>query len=77
MSTRPAEWSPPRAPQITGPGAEGLRERKKRLMRQQLSDTATQMFLARGFDAVRVTQIAEACGVSEKTVFNYFPTKVR
>ncbi len=59
----------------TGPEAEGLRERKKRLMREQLSDTATRMFLERGFDAVRVTEIAEACGVSEKTVFNYFPTK--
>jgi AcrR family transcriptional regulator len=54
---------------------EGLRERKKRLMRQQLSDTATELFLARGFDAVRVSEIAEACGVSEKTAFNYFPTK--
>ena len=55
--------------------AEGLRARKKRLMRQQLSDTATRMFLDRGFDAVRVAEVAEACGVSEKTVFNYFPTK--
>jgi AcrR family transcriptional regulator len=54
---------------------EGLRERKKRLLRQLLSDTATEMFLARGFDAVRVAEIAAACGVSEKTVFNYFPTK--
>jgi AcrR family transcriptional regulator len=54
---------------------EGLRERKKRLLRQQLTDTATQLFVARGFDAVRVAEIAEACGVSEKTVFNYFPTK--
>src|SRR5262245_63964654 len=44
-------------------------------MRQQLSDTATRMFLDRGFDAVRVAEVAEACGVSEKTVFNYFPTK--
>src|SRR6202050_5961789 len=44
-------------------------------MRQQLSDTATQMFMERGFDAVRVAEIAEACGVSEKTVFNYFPIK--
>ena len=59
----------------TDPLGEGLRERKKRLMRQQLSDTATQMFVARGFDAVRVSEVAEACGVSEKTVFNYFPTK--
>ena len=57
------------------PGQEGLRERKKRLVRQQLSDTATEMFLERGFDNVRVTEIAEACGVSEKTVYNYFPTK--
>jgi len=55
--------------------AEGLRERKKRLMRQQLSDTATRMFLERGFDGVRVAEVAQACGVSEKTVFNYFPVK--
>jgi AcrR family transcriptional regulator len=54
---------------------DGLRERKKRLMRQQLSDTATGMFLERGFDAVRVAEVADACGVSEKTVFNYFPVK--
>jgi AcrR family transcriptional regulator len=44
-------------------------------MRRQLSDTAARMFLARGFDTVRVAEVAEACGVSEKTVFNYFPTK--
>jgi AcrR family transcriptional regulator len=55
--------------------AEGLRERKKRLMRQQISDTATLMFLERGFDEVRITEIAAACGVSEKTIYNYFPTK--
>jgi AcrR family transcriptional regulator len=59
----------------TGVPAEGLRARKKRLMRQQLSDTATRMFVERGFDDVRVAEVAEACGVSEKTVFNYFPTK--
>ena len=52
--------------QLTAP-AEGLRERKKRLMRQQLSDTATAMFLERGFDAVRVTEVAAACGVSLAT----------
>jgi AcrR family transcriptional regulator len=52
-----------------------LREDKKRQMRQQLSDTATRMFLEHGFDGVRVAEVARACGVSEKTVFNYFPTK--
>jgi AcrR family transcriptional regulator len=58
----------------SGP-VEGLRERKKRQMRQMLSDTATRMFIERGFDAVRVSEVAEACQVSEKTVFNYFGTK--
>lgn len=57
------------------PSDEGLRERKKRLTRRQISDTATAMFLERGFEGVKVSEIAEACGVSEKTVFNYFPTK--
>ncbi|HEY4330925.1 MAG TPA: TetR family transcriptional regulator, partial [Ilumatobacteraceae bacterium] len=54
---------------------EGLRDRKKRLLRQQISDVATGMFLERGFDEVRVGEIAAACDVSEKTVYNYFPTK--
>jgi AcrR family transcriptional regulator len=76
MESRTVQW--PVLPPAAGSGvpeAAGLRERKKRLMRQQLSDVATRMFMERGFDAVRVTEIAEACGVSEKTVFNYFPTK--
>ena len=34
--------------------AGGLRERKKRLMRQQLSDTATEMFMERGFGLWRI-----------------------
>src|SRR5882724_205113 len=72
---RTVDWAAPRTPGTGAAEAGGLRERKKRLMRQQLSDTATQMFMERSFDAVRVTEIAEACGVSEKTVFNYFPTK--
>jgi AcrR family transcriptional regulator len=75
MTMRTVDWTAPRTPRTAAAEAEGLRERKKRLMRQRLSDTATQMFMERGFDAVRVTEIAEACGVSEKTVFNYFPTK--
>ena len=75
MSTRTVDWAAPRTAAAGAPTAEGLRERKKRLMRQQLSDTATEMFMDRGFDAVRVSEVAEACGVSEKTVFNYFPTK--
>src|ERR1700722_10229142 len=72
MNGPPPDWTPA---QLPGLPDEGLRERKKRLMRQQLSDTATAMFLQRGFDGVRVAEVAAACGVSEKTVFNYFPVK--
>src|SRR5664279_2997435 len=54
---------------------EGLRERKKRRARQRISDVATAMFMAHGFDKVTVARIAAACEVSEQTVFNYFPTK--
>jgi len=54
---------------------EGLRERKKRRVRQKISDVATAMFLVHGFDKVTVARIAAACEVSEQTVFNYFPTK--
>jgi AcrR family transcriptional regulator len=52
-----------------------LREKKKQETRQNISDIATAMFIEQGFDNVRVADVAEASGVSEKTVFNYFPTK--
>ncbi|BCK68520.1 TetR family transcriptional regulator [Streptomyces libani subsp. rufus] len=55
--------------------AEGLRERKKRQTRQYISDVATGLFLARGFDAVTIAEIAEAAEVSVNTVYNYFPAK--
>ena len=54
---------------------EGLRERKKRLTRQRISDVATALFAVRGFDKVKVSEVADIVGVSEKTIYNYFPTK--
>jgi AcrR family transcriptional regulator len=54
---------------------EGLRERKRRLTRQTISDVATMMFATRGFDNVTVSEVAARVGVSEKTIYNYFPTK--
>ncbi|MGY4475621.1 TetR/AcrR family transcriptional regulator [Bradyrhizobium sp. USDA 3364] len=53
----------------------GLRERKKEATRQAISDVATELFLARGFDNVSVAEVAEAAEVSRMTVFNYFPRK--
>ncbi|MEV4184933.1 TetR family transcriptional regulator [Streptosporangium canum] len=55
--------------------SEGLRERKKRETRLRISDVATGLFMARGFDSVTVAEVARAADVSVNTVFNYFPAK--
>ena len=54
---------------------EGLRERKKQQTRQLIAEIARRRFSERGFAAVTVAEIAREAQVSEKTVFNYFPTK--
>jgi AcrR family transcriptional regulator len=53
----------------------GLRQRKKEQTRQLIADTASRLFIDRGFDAVTVAEVARQADVSEGTVFNYFPTK--
>jgi len=53
----------------------GLRETKKLRTRQEIADKAMGLFVKRGFDHVTVAEVAAAAEVSEKTVYNYFPTK--
>jgi AcrR family transcriptional regulator len=53
----------------------GLRETKKLQTRQAIAAAGMRLFVTRGFDHVTVGDIATDAGVSEKTVFNYFPTK--
>lgn len=52
------------------------RQTRKRLAtRQRISDIASRLFVERGFDAVKIDEIAEAADVSRMTVFNHFPRK--
>jgi AcrR family transcriptional regulator len=54
---------------------EGLRARKKRVTREAILVQAMALFGEHGYDSVTVADVARAAGVSEKTVFNYFPAK--
>jgi AcrR family transcriptional regulator len=55
--------------------ATGLRERKKRETRDALTRVALQLFAERGYDETTLAEIAEAAGVSTRTIFAYFPSK--
>lgn len=54
---------------------QGRRERKKAEVRARISDVATGLFLERGFDAVSVSEVAEAADVARPTVFAHFARK--
>lgn len=53
----------------------GLRELKKQETRQLISDHATRLFIAQGFEQTTIAEIATAARVAKKTVTNYFAHK--
>ena len=57
------------------PRAEGLRERKRRETRQRIVEEGLRLFLARGFDATTLDDIARAADISRRTFFSYFTSK--
>lgn len=54
----------------------GLRERKKHQTRRRLQEAAVALFGEHGLDHVTAAQVADACDISEKTFFVYFPSKL-
>ncbi|MGO1055529.1 TetR/AcrR family transcriptional regulator [Crossiella sp. CA198] len=53
----------------------GRRERKKAATRQKIADTALRLFLARGYDAVGIRDVAAEADVAVTTVFSHFASK--
>lgn len=54
---------------------QGLRERKKARLRQQIIDTAIRLFRKRGYEKTRVDDIVRILEISQPTFFRYFPSK--
>jgi AcrR family transcriptional regulator len=57
------------------PATVGLRERNRRAVRAELIEAAQDLFVAQGFEATTVDQIAVAVGMAKRTFFRYFPSK--
>lgn len=53
----------------------GLRDRKRRETYARIQGEALRLFMAHGFEAVTLDQIAEAAGVSRRSLFHYFASK--
>src|ERR1700691_2687560 len=52
-----------------------LRARRRRQTTADIHDAALRLARQEGFDNVTIEQISAEAGVSQRTFFNYFPTK--
>lgn len=55
--------------------SEGLREKKRRETLQRIAETGLKLFVANGYEETTLDAIAEAAGISRRTIFYYFKSK--
>lgn len=53
----------------------GLRERKRRETLQRITEAGIRLFVAKGYDATTLDEIAAEAGISRRTFFYYFKSK--
>lgn len=53
----------------------GLREITRQAVRTQITETANALFVERGYERTTIDDIAAAVGMSQRSVFRYFPSK--
>jgi AcrR family transcriptional regulator len=53
----------------------GLRERNREERHRRILESAARQFRERGYDHVKIEEIAEAAGVSVGTIYNYYKNK--
>lgn len=57
------------------PAKLGLRERKKVQQREAIAAAALRLFAERGYDETTLAEIADAAGISPRTIFAYYEGK--
>jgi AcrR family transcriptional regulator len=53
----------------------GLRERTRRAIQKEITEAAERLFVERGYEATTIGHIAEAVGMSRRTLYRYFSTR--
>jgi len=54
---------------------QGLRQRKKAKLRDEMTRTALELFVTNGYRQTRVSDIVDRLDISQPTFFRYFPSK--
>jgi AcrR family transcriptional regulator len=67
--------SPQHLHNVAMPESTDLRARRRRQTTQDIHEAALRLARDRGYDNITIEQISAEAGVSQRTFFNYFPTK--
>lgn len=74
-SAPPRKASPAKAKASSASPPGGLRVRKREQTQARLAKVAMELFLARGFEATTLDDIAAAADISRRSFFHYFASK--